>query len=612
MNIIETRSNSFDSLRGHFDSLSRGDKGVSKELPLKLPSVITKSFKRDKNPSFSKSMVDSSRYSYLLGCPKATYLDKTKKQLIRIVPGIAVGSAVASLVTSTGLETAMHEVVGHGLLGLHLTHNYSEGNGPTYQVDGWDNLQAIWKADNFPDGLKEFGRFLIGHDRNGDGGGGVTQYRYHPPNELGQAMGSKGLSAWISISGSVPGLILNSLMVAGGMKLKEHEPTTGYMMVTFGLMQHLVSSGYSWSAAVMSEHELIGKASHGHDFANFAIKIGDITGVSPQAVAISTAVLWTAFVPAIAVAMYCYQKAHETDIVPDHLALQQWLSKAVNDQKVQQTIEKYIESYPRKKNLLSLWTEYAQCIQKDGEGKLTKALRLEMQRFAEYLINKLPKKTLNRSKKEVLRKWEKMQTPDNIQKALSILSIIGTISALGTKIITVLAQTSVQSLTTVASVLSYATPIFLGVSVASNAYETYKDLKSSDKAVPKAAKMISVAKLVVAVATAVGICVGLFVPGLNAVLIVSLLTGLVAGIALAYARQRIIKHRFNLLQSLEPQNWVFMYDLLQIYKEDHATINVSKDHKKLHRWITLQKEAKKYGLLAEEQLLKLKKIGIFP
>lgn len=577
-----------------------------------LPPSVTEVFRK---PSFPRVLIDASRLSYYNGPPNDIANKRLDGRLFPLGGGCLAGSLLSYLTTSTGLETAMHEIAGHGLLGLHLTHNYAEGEGPRYQVNGWDNLKAIGNADSFLEGLKEFYRLLTGYDRYGGGAAGRTWFGQGEPNALGRAMGEKGLSAWISISGSLPGMMTNTLMVTGGMKLKNHEPTTGYMLVAFGISQHLMSSYYPWSAAVMSENALIKNAQLGHDFANFSIQIGDITGVPPQAVAISTAVLWTAFVPAVAIAMYFYQKAHETDIVPDHVALQNWLSKAPENKEIEKQLEKYLENYPRKEKLITLWHDFTSNLETGGSCVSSKKLRIETRRFTEHLLDKLPKKTLNKSKKEVLRKWEKLQAPDIAQKTLSILSIIGTITTIATKFLYILGQTIAPYLATVATVFTYASPLFTGISVISSGYETYKDLKSPDASIPKVAKMLSVAKLVVAVVSAIGITAGMFVPGLNGVLIAAVIVGVIGAIALAYARHRIIKHRFKLLQSLQPGNWGLMYDLLEVYRADHGNINVSRKDSKyrgLHKWLSHQKDAQKCQLLAEEQINRLIKIGLFP
>ena len=58
-----------------------------------------------------------------------------------------VGGGVGYLAKTTGLLTGLHEYVGHGYMGGHLTRDYSSTSDPVYQVDGWDNFQALLDAD---------------------------------------------------------------------------------------------------------------------------------------------------------------------------------------------------------------------------------------------------------------------------------------------------------------------------------------------------------------------------------------------------------------------------------------------------------------------------------
>lgn len=597
-------------------SLTSSPEIYKKNKPPKF-SLNQKQLSLSNDSSFQKKLIDASRFSRLIGVPSEVHESRLINRLLPVATGGIGGFLFAYLSETTGLSTALHEVVGHGLLGLQLTHDYPPGEGPKYQVDGWDNFKTIWESKSFQEGLDAFGKWLTGYDRNGDGAAGVTKWNGSlKPNELGQNMGRDGLQAWISLSGSLPGLLLNTLCVAGGMKLKERHPAAGYFLLSYGIMQHLFSSFYPWSAAIASDQEFYNAAVNGtsHDFVNFSAKIGNLTGADPKTIAITTASLWTAFVPAVALAIYFYQKAHQTDIVPDHIALQHWLGKARNNKDVEKTLEKYLEKYPRKKKLEDLWKNLANVKEVSDVDKISEKYPLELRRFAEYLLDKLPKKILKTEKKEVLKECKIEDRPKKIEKVLTGLAIFGTITSIATKILQILSQTFVPVLSAAATGLTFASPLFVGVSVISSGYETYKDLKSPDKQIPKAAKMISVAKLVVAVASAVGIIVGLFVPTLNLVLISAIVLGAVGSLVLSYARYRVIKQRFELLQSTNPVQWNFMYDLLRVYKEEKNHVKVSKKdraYKGLKKWLRQQHKAKKNRFISKKKIEKLQIIGVF-
>src|ERR1700733_1495683 len=108
--------------------------------------------------------------------------------------GFFAGSVLSYLSSSLGFSTAIHEVVGHGLIGMHLTHDYTADNSPTYQVDGWDNFKSIVNAPTFLEKMQGLGRWLTSYDAGNDGRAGYAQMNPNvPPNSLGKAMGKEGL-----------------------------------------------------------------------------------------------------------------------------------------------------------------------------------------------------------------------------------------------------------------------------------------------------------------------------------------------------------------------------------------------------------------------------------
>ncbi len=413
--------------------------------------------------------------------------------------------------------------------------------------------------------------------------------------------------------GSLPSLAVNSLSVAGGMAVKDRAPIAGWSMISYGVLQHLMNSSYSWSAATMSSETLIEKAGSGHDFANLAVNLSEMTGLPAQAIAIGTSIAWTSLVPVLAIGLYFHQKSKQLDVVPDHVAVQNLLFKAMSDKSSAELITRSLETYPRRKKLDSLW--------KNGLGKndesfsMSYDLHLELRRYTEHLINSLPQKKMNASKKEVLMRYAKLQKPDRIGQALSIVSVAGTIAALASQILKVFGATIAPFLATASTALSFSTPLLTGVSVISGGYETYKDLATSSRKVPKRAKVVSIAKLVVTAVSAIGLAAGAIVPALYLVGVASVLANIIGGLALGYARQKMIRHRFRLLNSIEQGNWNMMVKLLEIYNKDKGNIDVKKSdaaYRGLYRWMQFQKSADKKGFLKDNQRQKLIEIGLLP
>ena len=572
-----------------------------------------------RDPGFRRDLVDTSRLDARRGVPL-----NPKFGFIRPTIGAVSGVGTAVLMTTTGVDTSLHEVVGHGYLGGHLLHDYAPGREPRFQVDGWDNAEAIGDAENFSEAMKALGRLLGAHDVGDDGALGKAWVRGGEPNALGEAMGADGMSAWISLSGSLPGLALNSLAVIGGMKLKDSHPAAGYALLACGLTQHLMSSGYPITAALMDNATLAHEASVGHDFANFARCVGRLTGLSAQTVAIATAAVWTGLVPAVALGMYLHQKSHKGDIVPDHLALQHWLSQSQDDPKRDKVFIKLFNQYPGKENLqmYSRNLVQLQCLKmehpEDEEisAKLSHTwdkLHDEKTRFDQFLLGKIPKSALKKSKLDVVEKWEKLQANNKVQMALTTLSVGGMAVGVMGRIFGVLGRTVAKGLAPIATALSYVFPALQALAIGASAYETYKDLKSPTSKVPMPAKVVSVVKTAGFVIGSAAMAAATFVPGLNMIFIPAMIFTIISCIGLSFAKNRILKKSFELHQSVIPDQWNFMYHSLRVYKQDYGDVKVSRNdgqHAALRSWISMQKEASKRGILSPEQRGKLERIGM--
>ena len=481
---------------------------------------------------------------------------RTKKNLIQEGISCYSGALLATLSATTGATVALHEIVGHGLLGITLTQ--ASGSQPTYEIVGWDNFQKILHADSFKEGLFAFFHWLLPF---GDLGGpaGVTHHGYDKPNELGQAMGTEGRDAWISIAGSLPALALDTFTVAGGMQLRNRYPVLGNLMVGFGLMDNLSNSAYPISAAMMSERQMTADGWAGHDFARFAVNMSHITGISAHDIAISMAVIWTAFVPMVALAAYLHSKSHVGDLLPDALALRRWFEKAEKDPKIAAELDKYYQAYRQKEKLAKIKIE----------DLPSSPLFYD---FLGYLFDKIPSETLDACKKELLDSYEKTLPKDRIQTALTAAWVAGTATALASKILCILAL-AYPVLQTAATALSYVSPVFIGASIISAGYQTYKDFQCPDSAVPKLAKMLSVAKLVATIGCGVLIITALFVPGLNMAFVGVLVFGAGLNILLSYKRSQVIAQEFTFQKAISPEVWNVMYPIWKNHQSEKQPMN---------------------------------------
>lgn len=235
--------------------------------------------------------------------------------------GSGTGIISSYLCENTGMETALHEVVGHGMLGMRLTSDYLPGTGPTYWVSGYDRFKAIGSAETLSKKIKAFFSWLVVPPPSQDGAvGWANRGREYHPNSLANHMGKDGASAWISVTGSLPGLGLNALCVASGMTLRKKHPGLGMGLISFGLFNTFIQSLYTWDAVekIYTNSTAIG----GHDFVNFANRMSLILGMQPFTIALSTAFFFSGFVPLIAVCMYLSEKTHSNESLK-HQAPQQ-------------------------------------------------------------------------------------------------------------------------------------------------------------------------------------------------------------------------------------------------------------------------------------------------
>jgi hypothetical protein len=468
-----------------------------------------------------------------------------------------IGGLAAILACTTGATVALHEVAGHGLLGIELTKH--SGRSPTYWVQGWDNFNKIGQANSFKEGLGAFFHWLFPFSDSGKFAG-ITYPSPHQPNGIGESMGRNGRSAWISVAGSLPGLALDAFSVVGGMFLRKRSPVLGNLMVGFGLTNNMINASYPISAAMMSNSQLAKNGAAGHDFANFALKMSGLTGIPARGIAVGAAAFWTAFIPMLAAAAYLHTRSQIADVVPDFLALKHRVQKAESDPKIAAALEKYYEAYPHKEKLAKVLVE----------DLPTSPLFYD---FLSYLLEKIPVTSLEECKKEILASWDKSVPQDQVQTAFTLISLTGTGAAVASKILSVLSLAH-PALHTAAAALGAIAPVFIGASVISAGYEVYKDFQCPDAVIPKAAKMLSIAKLVATIACAALMIAALFVPVLNIAFVGALiLLGACLDIGLSYGRSRLIREQFAFQKAMSPEVWNVMFPLWQSHESGKLKMN---------------------------------------
>jgi len=485
------------------------------------------------------------------------------KKILQVSGGLLSGLLMATVTQIASLSTFIHEAVGHCLLGFRSTYLYARGAGPGYVVCSWE----AFKEGGFNGWL----HWLF----NNDGIAGLAWRKSREVNALGEYLGVEKREAWISLSGSIPGFFINAAAVSTGMVVREKIPVLGYGLVALGLTQHAANSVYPWSAAMMSSETLATKVGSGHDFANFAARVSRLTSLSPKTVAITTATVWTSSIPLLAFSIYLFQKSRDRNLVSDREALQHWILQSSIDDKKAERLKELYEKYRR------------------GSAP-----------FYNVLLKELSKDEIKKSKEEILSQWAHLYPQDKVQTVLNTVSVISgavaTVISLSSKVFEILGQTTVPVLAPIARGSAHLSPILGTVSLLSEVYEVHKDLKISSELVPKAAKVLSVAKLVVAVAGSTLLIVGSFIPGINLFIICGIALGTGGTIVFALCKNIVVQRRFKLYQSIQPARC----DLMLEFARRHRKSKDAGIRKEVTQWVKNIRAANRVGLLKDSGLRK--------
>jgi hypothetical protein len=443
--------------------------------------------------------------------------------------GVAVFAGISAswLVENTGLSTALHEVVGHGYLGMRLTCDYPAGSGPSYWIAEFEKCQAIAKAGSPGAGIKAFFAWLF--VPTGDTAGLAYPGPEYHTNAFVDHIGHENASAWVSLSGSIPGLVVNTSAVIAGMLLRQKYPALGIGLTTFGLVNSCVAGAYACHAAFMSPTTLQANATTGHDFANFAVQMSRVTGLHANLIAAGVALFWIGFIPIIALAIYLYQNSRKTDIVPNDMALKYWLTQ----------LEKNATELDRFNVLLKKYlTEKTSNHGFADDDAQTKD-------FLKYLMKNLPQKTILDAKKQLLKSWQSLQTPSKLDTFFTYATLSTVILSTITHIMDMFASSTVPALLPVVIILKTILPLLGLISIARSAYETYKDLKCPHSQVPMKAKILSCLSLATTVIMVSLMIVAAFVPGLQFFAIPAALIGTILSLGLSFAKVKETQKAFQ-------------------------------------------------------------------
>lgn len=467
---------------------------------------------------------------------------------LKIIVSAISGTALTYPYQNSGLGIALHEVVGHGVLGMQLTAHSAD---PSYWISGFSEFNHVKEAGSIQDKLAAFFSWLFTNPpTENDASGTSTESSQAHPNSLAKYLGQAGTDAWVSIAGSIPGLLVNTACVISGMMLRKKSPKIGSALLLFGLTNSMSESIYAWTAVPMSALERSNAAAEGNDFASFACQMSNITGISASSIALCAALFWTGFLPLLTLGMYLHQKSKLINMIPDEIALDLWLSQCRSDKAKQQVFLDLLQSYALKKDIVLLFNpieeKFSISPELDEENKT-----LMLEDLLRYLTKNLPAKIMTQAKKDVLMQWQALQKPSKLAKLATYSSIAVMVTSIAAQVINVLAASIVPALKPLAVALKIACPFFCLLSVAQSAYETTRDLRCPNAQIPRLAKILSIINLISTILLSAVIIASVFTPGMQLLLLPALLSRALLSTVLQFAKFKIIQNQFQKNQPAE-------------------------------------------------------------
>ncbi|MEN9344039.1 MAG: hypothetical protein RLZZ453_826 [Chlamydiota bacterium] len=489
---------------------------------------------------------------------------QTKKKMNRVFLSSAAGILSVFLAATTGVTTAVHEVLGHGFLGFKSVYNYYwRGSSPTYTVIGWENFKDIGKAHSFGEGITAFFRWILGmHSVNG-ADGWANRGSPSGNTDFGKALGAQGRDVWISLTGSIPMLVVDAAMAAlGGHWLaKGNRSRLAPALLSFACTDNLINSLYPLDAAIKTP-QVADKELPGHDFANVALKLSNIIHIPAEAIAIGVAGFWMTGVPFVGLASYFATRGSLIHSISDTAALSHWLSTLENHPTERHRFEELEALYYKKQPKLFSVKGF----QKAVRHHLLDPLHCKQYNaFFTFLMEQIPRKVLNQAKQEIL---DRSQMPIEKHKVLFFgASVLTTLLSIVTSVLHHLALWGMSGLGLALDILKPFTSLGLLLGIFGAAYQVHQDCFINKEKTPTSVKAISLARFgLTIISTALSLAL-LFLPFVNLIVIGAVLLVGVINVVLSMARTAILIRRFKLAQATEPSHVKIMQKWLSMFKK---------------------------------------------
>ena len=259
----------------------------------------------------TKTVFDVCAISLILSRPVLNALGIKTSSLdlmFKTLQGYWIGHKISNVFIDTGIELAVHEYLGHATLGCLMIYRYiSQANGPICYLPDIKRFERILNSTTLTEGYKNLESWLFG-DRLG---GSTTFGTPDGETKFGALLGPEGRDAWLSITGSLPTVILNACSVKVGMSLKNKQPRLGWSLISFGLITNLRLCHYALQAVGDPSYPPSGDINM-HDFIQFSKAMSHITGLKDSTIATATAVFMTAYIPLLT--LYLYRKTNKASL----------------------------------------------------------------------------------------------------------------------------------------------------------------------------------------------------------------------------------------------------------------------------------------------------------
>ncbi len=211
---------------------------------------------------------------------KEEFLKKfNKTQSLKLPLALFMGLNLGRFAFKSGINTFIHEYLGHVQLGGQMVFEYPNHlppfvYGKNIQLDGYEILVSQLSV------IDKLKKLFMGVDFNHDFKLGWANANYGAlgPSVVNEEMCLAGNvsdpSAWLALSGSLAPLITSSLMIILGQKNFFKYPAISIMMISAALTTHFYNSLYP-ASVINADHFMMNfYLRSGHDFARFDTMLG--------------------------------------------------------------------------------------------------------------------------------------------------------------------------------------------------------------------------------------------------------------------------------------------------------------------------------------------------